>query len=313
MKVVLTHVGGSIPSYVVYCLRQYRIFNPSAETIFIAAQKSLDTVKDLFRALKIQGVPEESLDSAPLISEFRKRSWFKSSDILGTTYPSQSDFWHNTLERLFFIEAFMCQDGCREIFHFENDVMIYCQLDRVQNRLVNLKSFHGIYITPVGDEWIACGLVFIRDVDALTRFCRFVLEEMKKGDENIRREHHLSMVSDMTLLKVFADKSKDVDYFPILPEGEHANHFEDFLSIFDPASWGQYVGGTNNGVGPGWAGSHHYIGKEILDGKYKVIWKQEGRYRTPWVEGLTGKQTRINNLHIHSKQLQNFISEPGLT
>lgn len=313
MKVILTHIGSDIPPYAAFCLRQYRLFNPSAETVFIAGKNHLKARENLFKELNIRPIPSESLEGDRRIRTFRKLNWFKKWGIPATFYPSQPNFWHNAIERLFFIEVFMRQSGWKDVFHFENDVMIYSDLADIQKRIPAPAT--QMYITPVGDQWVACGLLYVPRHDLLGRFCDFVLKELPKGDERIKKERRVDIVSDMTLLKIFGEQEKALRYFPILPEGPHAYEIESFGSVFDSASWGQFAGGTNNGNPAGWAEGHHYIGKEILAGNCRLVWKEEGGLRTPFVEDKKGSQTPLANLHIHSKKLGEFMSrdrvDPG--
>lgn len=306
MKIILTHIGGSPPPYIAHCLRQYRLFNPKAETVFIGGKEHLKSCEALFRELRIEPVASESLENDSSIQKFGKVSYFKKSNPPRTNYPTASYFWHYAIERFFFIAAYMKKSRSENVFHFENDVMIYRDLADVLDCIV--RRPRQMYITPVGDQWVACGLLFVDNHESLDRFCDFVIKELPKGDERIRKEKNIEMVSDMTLLKVFGDEQKSLHYFPILPEGSHAYEFDRFSSVFDPASWGQYAGGTNNGHAAGWAGEHHYIGKEILAGKYRLAWKREKSLKVPFVVDSKDHQTRLNNLHIHSKKLVEFLS-----
>ena len=80
------------------------------------------------------------------------------------------------------------------------------------------------------------------------------------------------MTNEMVLLLIYSKEfGKDyLDYFPILPYGEYSYNYKHFKSIFDPASYGQYVGGSRT-EGPGAKWSVHYIGQEFINNPSLLI------------------------------------------
>jgi hypothetical protein len=108
----------------------------------------------------------------------------------------------------------------------------------------------------------------------------------------------------MIMIDLIYTHSKDIiNYLPILPEGLGSDNFNELkeLALFDGASYGQYLGGTNNGNEKGWTGRHHYVGTSIEDKKIEVIFDKK-----PYCI-FKGKRINIHNLHIHSKNLKDFI------
>lgn len=107
------------------------------------------------------------------------------------------------------------------------------------------------------------------------------------------------MVNEMTLMSVYFASHRGL--LPTMPHSEYANKFN---SIFDPASYGQFVGGTTNGI-PGAKPKDHYIGQMLTDNpSFDIIWNNK---RQPCLK-YNDKEIRINNLHIHSKNLHLYIS-----
>jgi len=91
-----------------------------------------------------------------------------------------------------------------------------------------------------------------------------------------------------------------------MPFGEFSENLEVFNSLFDPASYGQLVGGTQS-EGPGAKPQDHYIGRWLIaNPQYSVIWKEENRLKIPYLN--YGSGIKINNLHIHSKNLHKYMS-----
>ena len=103
----------------------------------------------------------------------------------------------------------------------------------------------------------------------------------------------------MKLLNTIFNKEKDLfTLLPIIPENNNI--------IFDPASYGQYIGGTDGNprkmFSKPWAGSHHYVGREILSGNLNVRFKNNSPYVLK-----NNMRYELANLHIHSKRLDKYL------
>ena len=103
-------------------------------------------------------------------------------------------------------------------------------------------------------------------------------------------QHLRDHVSEMSLLHM-AFREHLVAGFPILPTQSNE-------MVFDPGSYGQFLGGTNNGHSNGFTDPEHFIGELIKSGDLNVEF--DGK---PSVNGV-----KIFNLHVHSKNLKEFAS-----
>ena len=90
-------------------------------------------------------------------------------------------------------------------------------------------------------------------------------------------------------------------YLPTLPGDKY---FNELGMVFDGASYGQFISGTNNGHSKGWAGNHHRIGSLINQKIINVEFNFENK--KPYVV-YNGDKTLIANLHIHKKNLNEFV------
>jgi hypothetical protein len=108
----------------------------------------------------------------------------------------------------------------------------------------------------------------------------------------------------MTLLKL-AMLDGAADTFATLPMMCEEDGF-----VFDPGSYGQFLGGTNNFHDPGFIDSEHYIGSMLKDRLIYVGWDSSGPYvldnSRPWTP-KNSKKFKLFNLHIHSKALEDFV------
>ena len=111
------------------------------------------------------------------------------------------------------------------------------------------------------------------------------------------------MPNEMQLLAGIAKRRPDlIKTLNVLPN-------IDEKYVFDPSSYGQYFGGTNQGHLPGYKNTKHIIGSEIISGNIiplmieKKPFVKKGQIFYP-----------IVNLHIHSKNTSEFIKfNPELT
>jgi hypothetical protein len=117
--------------------------------------------------------------------------------------------------------------------------------------------------------------------------------------------------NDMQSLACFYKENKDlVNTLPIIHFGKWSNQFDLYKGIFDAAAIGQYLGG----IDPRNTDKNDTSGfiNETCDIKYnnfKFIWKRNinGLYYPYLVnENII---VPIYNLHIHSKNLHNFVSK----
>ena len=116
------------------------------------------------------------------------------------------------------------------------------------------------------------------------------------------------MVNEMSLLHVLS-LQEYFNKFPILPDIKHRY-------VFDPGSYGQYLGGTNNGHPPGFADHKHIIGRDIIGGNIVPYFDEEHKKPLVFKEALQPAEAFVQtppqkyelfNLHVHSKKLEKFV------
>jgi hypothetical protein len=115
------------------------------------------------------------------------------------------------------------------------------------------------------------------------------------------------MVNEMFLMRQYGlDFSWRLQNLPTMPFGEFSENINLFNSLFDPASYGQFVGGTRS-EGPGAKPQDHYIGRWLTEKpEHTISWREENGRRIPYLNYRNG--VKINNLHIHSKNLHKYMS-----
>jgi hypothetical protein len=296
MQIVQTFIsdpGVKIPEYTIYSLQKLRENNPEARITFISnTGHGFDNV---FKKYDVNWVDQNTLDSFYL-EAFRNLSDLERHGTPDTKYPSPPKFFHRALERIFMLQAFMALDWERDVYHTENDVLTYYPLDLDTDTYT--PDSPSVCITPMGQYVSTFALAFFHNVNGINELCGKFLEYLWMGEAKFLELSGADMLNEMTMLKR-AQWDLYLGTFDILRKTTTDPY------IFDPGSYGQYLGGTNNhDHGPGYAGDHHYIGFKINTGDVVPYW--DSGLKKPMVI-IDGKTYPLFNLHIHSKNLKDFV------
>lgn len=207
-------------------------------------------------------------------------------------------FWLLTLLRLYVVFLYCKKHSINEFVHLEYDNLIYTDLKCLK------KLQPSAYFTKLGPYCGAAGFVYCNSLTHFEKFIQCIEQLLKKGETFVKRFTQYDFLSEMIMIDLISTHKQDViSYLPILPEGVGSDNFDKLNSLFDCASYGQFLGGTNNGNEKGWYGLHQYIGQNIHNKSLKIIFEDT----TPYIVLPNKNKIIINNLHIHSKKLENFI------
>lgn len=274
--------GQKIPEYTLLSLKRLRDLNPDERILFICS--TTEPYGSFFKKNRIEVMEQNQIES-DLLLEFNEISNLKRHGTPNTTYPSPDFFFHRAMERIYYLEAVIWENDYKNVWHFENDVLTYYPLPDQDDELK---------ITMMGAGIATFAVVYIPLAKNLTYICNEFNKLLCENEADLMNKYKIDMVNEMTLLAILNQRS-----FPILPPPPFDENY-----LFDPGSYGQYLGGTNNGHGSGYAGDHHFIGRFINKGYIKPVF-ENGK---PWVLELdTGEQNALFNLHIHSKKLEQFL------
>lgn len=303
-NIVFIHIGNNLPSYTFEAIKQARLFNKNATIFLIACSDELLKNKD-----HMDDVCPISLES---LEESKDHSYFikiKKGDT-----KVNKNFWRFTLERFFYLEEFASQYNLENIFHLENDVMLYVNLETLLPLFIN--HYSNIAATFDNDNRCIAGFIYFKNKTALKNLSTFISKQAKTD------------LNDMILLSYYRQLKgvDEIDFLPIIypdyinkhellsitgnspstPSNYYKN-FDQFESVFDAAALGQYLGGINpkNGLkGPGFINEKCVFNPSYLN----IIWIKDEENRSVPYMSYKDKLIRINNLHIHCKNLKNFSS-----
>ena len=209
-------------------------------------------------------------------------------------FPSfyKDPFWLLTLLRLYVVYLYCTKHNINSFVHFENDNLVYKTYDCLK------KLPDGCYFTKVGPECGSAGFMFCNSLKNFTITINSLKHLLKKGEQYIKPYTSYDFLSEMILIDLLVRGNK-AEYLPLIPNDKY---YDITNCVFDGASYGQYIGGTNNNHGPGWSGLNHYLGQLLNQDRVQIIFDKN----TPHTI-IDNTKTDIFNLHIHSKQLQNYV------
>jgi len=279
MRIVNTFIsdGGPFPSYIETSLVQARRKNPHVPIDFICKERQL-----FFSAYGINWIPQDGLSDGDLLGQFNQVCDFKRHGTPNTTHPSPEMFWHRTAERIFYVLEYITRNNHEKVFHFENDVLLYHPISRAE---VNGKT---VNVTPMSATHTTFAVTYVPAPGMLADLCERFIYYLECGEDSIRAAGGYDHVSEMSLLNLALREGLVHPLPTISTEGEF---------VYDPGSYGQYFGGTNNGHGKGFTDPTHFIGHAINS---KMV------FPAFMVDGPINGDHSIFNLHIHSKNLKDF-------
>lgn len=299
-SLVFVHIGRTLPPYLEIALKQARLFNQECPLVLIANKEALESFN---LDLDVQVVSCESLPQTTEHQEFLQRTKFSDQVFFG--------YKRYTSERFLYLYDYMKAFEVKNVFHLENDVMLYVDLQEIFS--IFQRHYPGMGATFESESKCIPGFVFIADKRALQKLARHFVVNASKG------------VLDMQILASFGKNCKEeIDCLPMIMDSylqdhfqgaclekrkSHSKHIDEFGSIFDGASIGVFFDGLSADKGnfpPGYL-MKKLFNPSLLD--YK--WEEDELGRKIPYAVYRGKSYKINNLHIASKRLERFTSWNG--
>ena len=297
---VIVHIGKKeFPKHIYDCVGQIRCFHKKND-IYLAVNRSVKNMDmDRLNNLNCKIVYIETLKKS---RKHRKWSW--------TTRLKK--FWKYAAERFFVVEEVMESFDLEHVVHLESDNLIYYDWNRLEDELEN--CYPTLSAPADSDERCVAGVMWINTRSALNDLTNYLCTREAKQMSNemfmlakymkLSETENLPVVSDQRVCGKSAEK--------------YMKNVEDLQGIFDAAAIGQYIGGEDK---------RGYI--DILNGKYEKV--PEGdekivpvinknliydveKMDIHWIRNEEGKyipvagETKIYNLHIHSKELSKYLS-----
>ncbi len=349
--VVFCHIGTSIKygKHMVYAVRQARAFNPDSRIFLISQPKiffeNADSRKILetLQKLRVTIVPLKRLEKDASLAAFRKFFILSGNMAVGKN-SGNKQFNKVTIERFFYVHALMKLYNLKDVFHLENDNLIYIDIGLYARNARECSMSLGVQARELLDpkrpkrQFLIAGTVYIKDTDALRMLLKYIISTLQKGVKYLhsRLGHH--QINDMSLMALYyLEKGKHENRISILPENPDVNApnqynwngrdkvqkclLERRKLVFDNAAISIWNSGTFQSKKPFVAKtmkSAWFAYTRVDARKYKLIWTQKCYTKQacncPAIIGIKGtefegKSALVASLHMHSKILEPYLSK----
>lgn len=278
MNIVLFHSDNNLPNCIFHCIQKIKQY--SKIPIYLLTDQKCD----------IENVNVINILKYKNLNWLKKLKYFNNGDYVSTLFKS-------SCFRLFYIYEFLKESNIKQILHFDNDVLLFENPEKIIEKISN--KYKNFCITAHNSSEVVFGMSYIEDATSLFLVTNFIEKELNSN--NLLKKYN-GCPNEMQIIS----KIDNINFLPILPdnisENRYTNNFKYFDSVFDPSSYGQFLGGTWSEKKPGWFGTHQEIGKFIQNEKIKVIFENKNPYII-----YKNNKIKINNLHIHSKQTELFL------
>lgn len=304
-NIVFVHLGTKIPSYVYVALEQARLFNHQRPIYLIANEEAVATSTYDFTHHNLMIVLCEDLE------ESEHHYLFAQHTPLNPTH--REGFWRKATERFFYLHELMVSRNLEQVVHVESDNMLYVDLGEIQNALSLYKGIGAVFDC---DYRCIPSFVYIAHPQALEQFVAHIAEHADKGYNDMeelalyRKQFSRDYIADLPLIMVEYEVKhhlgNSLGQRPVEPS-RYWNNINNFNSIFDGAALGQFLGGIDPRNGPSVPG---FINETTIfnPSKMKIKWRKDTKGRKVPFATCGASTYRINNLHIHSKRLEEFRS-----
>jgi hypothetical protein len=281
---IFIHIGEIFfPEYVSIAIEQCRKWNPKNPIIFIRSK----VFNNILFSSNITYIDIESINKTD------KHIIFENTSRLDTTF--RNGFWKYTTERLFFLEDYCIQNSINELFHLENDNMVYFNAEQLIN--VFRDTTNGITSPALAEDENTFGLLYSNNLNIFSLFTETLL-------------YNNNNMNEMSLGSIFF-KNNNCSFLPSIPciydiednkKQFISNNIDKYNGIFDPAQYGQWLGGIDprNGESKPYAFSNT---RAIIEANNFEYYIKDNRYYIK-KDNITYP---IYLLHIHSKHLNNFV------
>ena len=205
-------------------------------------------------------------------------------------------FWYITVIRVVLLCIYIKKYNLKNVLHVEADSLIFA--NNFESLVNNFNNGEFGYPNE-GRFKAAPAIMFFKDSTSADNLLKLYIKLLEKGERALQpyTGHMASCISDMALLSLISrGEISTYKLLPCLPYGEQSVNFNKFQYIFDPISYGQFLGGTNGGASIGYKDDYHYVGQEIIKKKISVVFN-----KSPFVI-YNDINIPIFNLHIHNKE-----------
>ena len=271
MKIILVSTG-NLQEYIIDNVQNLKLFGNN-DIVVITEKHYFDKLKDLDITL----IDSAELDDYNFNNKSKLNKHFRNG------------FWHLCSLRFFYLYSYIKKNQLTDCIHLENDVMSYINFDKLKTCFKENK----VYATFDSDTRVIPSILYIPNFHAFQPII----------------DNYNEQINDMENLARFDETV--IEPIPIYSNHENINkfnkNFDNFHCIFDGAAIGQYLGGVDPRNQSG--DTRGFINETCIV-KYNnnvFFWVLEDGLYCPYIS-INNYLIKVINLHIHSKQLNKFMS-----
>ena len=325
MFVALSFIG-KLPEYILDCVHQIRLFF-DGEIVLIIDDLQSPFIKDLTQKYKVTIVNYNEVYSSEFFQCYQKNKqkfhvcgWLNGRELL----------FIRCFERFFLLGNAMKKHNLTDCFFMELDNLIY---DDPRVWLDEFKKWNMCFMFDNYDR-AASGVMYITDSQSMDGLLEYIIEFINTWEEDTE-----IWLSEMVMLYGYylSTSEYNIQFLPTFWSGLTAPNNESLPSdnfdkynqtIFDAAAIGVMLYGSDTGDkhNPGEIGTKNKL--SLIDyTPYKLVWKMDEKNRnipyfcienpekinnpsTNEIQENNEKYIKINNLHVHCKNLTPGLSSP---
>ena len=277
MNVVLVHIGDKFPDHLPYCLTQLQLFVKCPIHLLVnRVHINKFNIPHIFALEDLRASDEHTA--------------FKNS------FSLERGFWQYATERFFYLHEYIKLKNLKNIIHIENDNLIFYDFTKLQSQF----ETRPIWAIFDCERRAIPGLIYFRDSESLYPLVRHFVSSGSRGKndmDSIGEFRHMfpECIDSLPII---------TNYIEELPSMFHEK--ADFFGVlFDGAAVGQYIGGLDLVCGRGHCFGFINESSVFQCDKTTIDWVHEDGYKVLKLNGL-----RLVNLHVHSKDLRRWMSNP---
>jgi len=293
---------GTLPSYAIDTIHQARLFY-DGEIYFIVSDYTSEYLQILREKYNVTIINYDDISSTEFNDTINK--YINKFEIVPNLKGREKLFIYS-FERFFLLYNLMDKHNISNAFFVELDNLLYDDPRKWEEQF-SKKDCAFMYDH---NERCASGIFYVKNKETLFKINNSFLDYITYSSK---------FMSEMGALYEFWNENKDIIQIlptiwssPTIPNVVHENYDKFNNTIFDAAALGIYLGGmdphhTHGVIIKGLKWHHSLLDYSI----YKYEWRLDEQERNvPFVFNTDNNMwIKINNLHIHSKQLADCLSK----
>ena len=287
MNFVLVALG-KIPEYLNDCIYQIKKTQKKSK-IFLLINKDSEYKNKNCKIIFVEKLKKSK----------EHNLFIKKSRLAKDSY--RNFFWKYSIERLYYIDNFLNKENLNNVFHIENDVLLFQDLRLIFNKI---KSYNFASVRD-GVNRVIGSVIFIKNKRISKKVVQISNKYLNQNDMKI-----LSHLDYKIANSIYLPIGEDLNF---IKKSKNYKTIQKIPFIFDAAAIGQYIDGPHrkkliNRIIPGVKSlfktndgfANAETNLKIFD--WKIKWKNKKPYKEE-----NNKLIPIANLHIHSKNLKKFM------